>query len=259
MSHPALSLLRQLVRRELAGRYRGSLLGGAWAWLTPLAMLAIYTFVFGFVFKARWPAMGSGDAVDFALALYAGLLPFNFFAEALGRAPGAIVAQPNYVKKVVFPLALLPATIVLAALAHAAIGLGLLAAALAMTGKLSVWAWLTPLIWLPLAALTLGLVWFFAALGVFVRDTAALMGMALSALLFLSPVFYPASALPEALRPWLFLNPLTVPIEATRALLIEGHGPDWAALGLYALAAFGLAWLGWAWFDKTRRGFADVL
>lgn len=254
-----LPLLRQLVRREVSGRYRGSLLGIGWAFLNPLVMLAIYTFVFGFVFQTRWPGLEGEQGIGFAVALFAGLLPFNFFAEALGRAPSAIVAQPNYVKKVVFPLALLPMTIVLTALTHAGIGLALLVAAQAACGKLSLWVLIVPLAWLPLVILTLGLAWFFAALGVFLRDTGQLMGMALSALLFLSPVFYPASALPETLRPWLLLNPLTVPIETMRAVLIERHAPDWSTLAAYFMVALFIGWLGWRWFEKTRKGFADVL
>jgi len=253
------ALLVQLVRRDILGRYRGSLLGLAWSFVTPLAMLAIYTFVFGTVFKARWNPEAPEGPLAFALALFAGLIVFNLFAEVASRAPGLITANPNYVKKTVFPLALLPISAVAAALFHAGMSLAILLATLALLGQLNEWALTLPLLWLPFLAFVLGLAWWLASLGVFVRDLNQVMGMTVTALLFLSPVFYPASALPEALRPWIFLNPLAFPIEATRQVLVQGQPPDWTALGGYALAALLFAWSGWAWFARTRKGFADVL
>lgn len=253
------ALLSQLVRREVAGRYRGSLFGLAWSFFTPLAMLAIYTFVFGSVFKARWNPAGPEGPFDFALALFAGLIVFNFFAEVATRAPGLVTANPNYVRKVVFPLALLPLAAAGAALFHAAMSLAVLLAALGLAGRLSPWALALPLAWAPLVVFVLGLAWFLASLGVFLRDIGQLIGPAVTALLFLSPVLYPASALPETFRPWLFINPLTVPIEATRAMLIEAHAPDWLALGIFTLVAMAAGALGLIWFEKTKKGFADVL
>ncbi len=253
------ALLLQLVRRDVLGRYRGSLLGLAWSFVTPLMMLAIYTFVFGTVFKARWNPDGTEGPLEFALALFAGLIVFNLFAEVATRAPGLITGNPNYVKKTVFPLALLPMAATAAALFHAGMSLLILLAALAWLGRLSWWVLTLPLVWLPFLAFLLGLAWWLAALGVFLRDLGQIVGMAVTALLFLSPVFYPASALPEGLRPWAFVNPLAVPIEASRALLLEARPPDWAGLALYAGVALAFAWLGWVWFARTRRGFADVM
>lgn len=253
------ALFRQLLLREVSARYRGSYLGLAWSFVLPLAMLAIYTWVFGVVFRLRWQPQGEGGVVEFALALFAGLVVFNFFAEVCTRAPTLITAQPNYVKKVVFPLGVLPLVATTAALFHAGMSLAVLVAVLAVLGRLSWWVLALPLVWLPLVAFAAGLAWFLSALGVYVRDTAQIVGPAVSALLFLSPVFYPTQALPEAVRPWIFLNPLSVPIEATRSLLLDAHAPHWPALGAFALAGAAASWLGWLWFSRTRRGFADVL
>lgn len=253
------ALLVQLTRRDIAGRYRGSMLGLAWSFVAPLTMLAIYTFVFGSVFKARWYAHDEGGALAFALYLFAGLIVFNLFTEVLTRTPGLIAAHVNYVKKTVFPLALLPLATLLSALFHAFVSLTILLAALTLMGKSSaLWALLVP-VWLPLLFFLLGLGWLLAALGAYLRDLGQLSGMAASAVLFLSPVFYPVSALPEELQAWLWLNPLTVPIEATRAVLIDGVAPNWTALAVYLIAAGLWAWLGWVVFERLRPGFADVL
>lgn len=252
-------LLTTLARREVAARYRGSLLGMLWAVFTPLLLLTVYTFVFGFVYRARWGGMEQGGGVTFALVLFAGLNVFNLVAEALSRAPHAIVNTPAYVKKVVFPLEILPCVPVLAALFQTGVGFALLLAALALYQGLPATAWLLPVVLAPLLVLLLGLSWFLAALGVYVRDVAHLMGMVLTVALFLSPVFYPLSALPEPWRSLLLANPLTLMVEETRAVLIFGRLPQWGALGAYLAAALLVGWLGFVWFQKTRKGFADVL
>lgn len=255
-------LLRRLVWREVVGRYKGSWLGLSWSFLMPLFMLAIYSFVFGVVFKPPWKA-GTGSQLDFALELFAGLIVFNFFAETLGSAPSVITAQPNYVKKVVFPLELLVMAKAGAALFHALMSLAILLAAVAWTGQPTAWMLAAPLVFVPVFACAMGLAWFLAALGVYVRDVAQLIGPALTALLFLSPVFYPVSALPPPLQRWLWFNPLSVPIECLRSLL--GMGGAWAngcahvlVIG-YAVAAVVIAGVGWAVFAYLKRGFADVL
>lgn len=253
------ALLKRLVWREIVGRYRGAWLGLSWSVLTPLLMLVIYTFVFGVVFAPRVGAGGPGNHFDFALSLFAGLIVFNLFAEVVTRAPGLIVANPNYVKKVVFPLALLPLAALLAALFHAVVSLAILAAALAVTGKLGLTTLWLPLVWMPFLLMTAGFAWALAALGVFLRDLTQVVGMLSTALLFLSPVFYPVSALPPPIRPWLFMNPLTVPIEQTRAVLMLGQAPQWLELGVYGVIALVVAWAGLALFERTRPGFADVV
>lgn len=255
-------LVAQLVRREVVGRYRGSFLGLLWSFVTPVLMLAVYTFVFSLVFKARWTpgADDSHDQYEFALVLFAGLIVFNLFAECISRAPGLILSNVNYVKKVIFPLEILPVVSMGSALFHAAISLAVLLAFLLLLGKsLPATLLLLPLILLPLLLLTLGLSWLLASVGVFIRDVSQFVGMLVTVLMFMSPIFYPASALPEEVREWLFLNPLTFVIEQTRDVLIWGRAPDWRNLALYYGAAIATAWGGLWWFQKTRKGFADVL
>ncbi len=251
-------LLASLVRRDLAARYRGSLLGAAWSLLQPLLLLGVYGFVFGVVYAARWGSPHETRA-PFALVLFAGLIVFQLVADVLSRAPLTIVSQPSLVTKVVFPLEILPAVPVGAALVQAGVNLGLLLTALAMTAGLPATALWLPVVLAPLAVLLLGLSWFLAALGVYVRDIGHLMGMVLTAALFLSPVLYPLERVPLPWRHLLLANPLTVPVEAVRAVLLAGEPPAWEALGLYFLVALAGAAGGLAWFHTTRRGFADVL
>lgn len=254
------SLLVTLAQRDVLGRYRGSLLGLAWALVTPLLMLLVYTFVFGVVFQARWGAAPVESRADFALALFAGLLVFNLFAECVLRAPRLVVEHANFVKKVVFPLEILPLVVLLGALFHMAIGLAVwLLAHLALAGPPPWTALLLPLAILPVLLLALGLGWLVSSLGVFLRDMGQVISVLLTALLFLAPVFYPLKAVPENVRDWFYLNPLTPPIEMARDLLLWGVLPSPALWSLSLAAAALAAWAGFAWFQKTRKGFADVL
>lgn len=256
--HP--SLIWQFARRDILGRYRGSLLGLSWAVISPLMMLLVYTFVFVGVFKARWPGAGEHGGAAFALQIFAGLAVFNFFSEVLNRTPHLIVEQPHLVKKVTFPLEILPFVAVLAGLFHLLLNaLILLAGSRMIFGPLPSSALALPLIWLPMIPLMLGLGWFFSALGVFVRDIAQIMGMALNLLLFLSPIFYSASSVPEEVRFWMHLNPLTLMIENTRHALFTGQLPDWSSWLAYLALSCGVALLGAYFFQSTRQGFADVL
>lgn len=252
------SLIWQFVKRDVLSRYRGSWLGLSWSFITPLMMLAVYTFVFHEVFRSRWGQSDAGG-IDFALRMYAGLVVFNFFAECISRAPRLIVDQPNLVKKVVFPLELLAWVSICSALFHLAINVVVLLLGILFTGELHLTALLLPLVWLPLLPLVLGLTWFLAALGVYLRDIAQLIGLMVSFLMFMSPVFYPVSALPERWRFWLHLNPLTLIIENTRLVLLEGGIPAMLPLAIYFVIAMAVAALGALWFRATRRGFADVL
>jgi len=253
-------LIAQMSRREVAGRYKGSALGLAWSFFNPVFMLAVYTFVFSVVFKARWDVGGEESKAQFAVVLFVGLIVHGLFAEVLNRAPGLILGNVNYVKKVVFPLEILPVVGMGAALFHSLVSLGVLLIAFAMfNGYLHWTAVLTPLVLLPFVILTLGLAWMLASLGVFLRDVGQTIGIVTIAMLFLAPVFYPVTAVPEEIRPWIMANPLTFIIEQAREVLIWGRLPNWAGLGLYTLAATAVAWAGYAWFQKTRKGFADVL
>lgn len=253
------SLIYASAKREVLGRYRGSALGLLWSFFNPLFMLTVYTFVFSEVFKARWSA-ASASKTEFALVLFAGLIVFNLFAECINRAPGLIISNTNYVKKVVFPLEILPLVGLLAAAYHMLISLSVWLAAYAILfGFPHATVLLIPLIVLPFCLFIMGLSWALASLGVFLRDVSQLIGVVVTTLMFLSPIFYPVSALPETYRHILYLNPLTPVIEMTREVLYWGKLPDFALLGIYWLATGLIAWLGFVWFQKTRKGFADVL
>ena len=253
-------LILQMTRREVVGRYKGSVLGLVWSFLTPILMLAVYTFVFSVVFKARWGTDGDESKTQFALVLFVGMIVHGLFAEVLNRAPGLILSNVNYVKKVVFPLHVLPVITMGAALFHASISLiVLLIAFVLFNGYLQWTAIFIPFVLLPLVILTLGVAWMLASLGVFLRDVGQTVGIITTVMLFLAPIFYPITALPEEIRPWIMANPLTFIIEEARKVLILGHMPDWAGLGVYTFAATAVASAGFAWFQKTRKGFADVL
>jgi lipopolysaccharide transport system permease protein len=234
-------------------------MGVLWSFLTPLFMLAVYTFVFGFVLQSRWGGRVDNQA-EFALVLFAGLVVYSLFADCVNRAPGLIVSHAAYVKKIVFPLEILPWAVMASALFHAAISLGVLLLFSVCLHPVLPWTVMTvPLVLFPLVLFTMGVSWFLASLGVFLRDTGHVIGLLTSALLFLSPVLYPVSALPEPVRSYLFLNPLTFPIEQFRDVVLWGQVPNWRGVGIYLVVSWGVAWLGFVWFQKTRYGFADVL
>lgn len=252
-------LIGALIRREVVGRYRGSTFGILWSFFNPVFMLTVYTFVFSVVFKARWNA-ASDSKTEFALVLFAGLIVFNMFSECVNRAPGLILSNVNYVKKVVFPLEILPVVAIGAAMFHAVISLAVwFIAYFLFFGVPATTAIYLPLVVFPLAMLILGLSWALASLGVYLRDVGQFIGIVTTVLMFLSPIFYPASALPEAYRHFLYLNPMTPVIEMTRDVLYWGKAPDWQVWSWSAVASAVVAWLGFAWFQKTRKGFADVL
>jgi lipopolysaccharide transport system permease protein len=253
------SLVKALVHREVVGRYRGSIMGILWSFFNPVFMLIIYTFVFSVVFKARWDT-GSDSKTEFALVLFAGLIVFNLFAECFNRSPGLILSNINYVKKVVFPLEILPWVVLGSALFHATVSLGVwLIAYFILFGVPHITVLLVPLVFVPLLLFIMGLTWILASLGVYLRDVSQFVGVFTTVLMFLSPIFYPASALPEKYRNFLLLNPLTPAIEQARQVLFWGKLPNMTLLAFYLLGAAFVAWLGFAWFQKTRKGFADVL
>ena len=254
-------LIIQMIKREVAGRYKGSVLGLAWSFFNPIFMLVVYTFVFSEIFKSRWGGVGGDDSkTQFALVLFAGMIVLSLFSEVLNRAPSLILGNVNYVKKVVFPLEILPVIAIGAALFHSLISLCVLLAAFVFFNGYMQWtAIFTPLVLLPLVILATGFAWMLASLGVFLRDVGQTIGIITTVLMFLSPVFYPVSAVPERFQSFILANPLTFIIEQAREVLIWGHLPNWLGLSAYTLAAILIAWSGYAWFQKTRKGFADVL
>jgi lipopolysaccharide transport system permease protein len=253
-------LILQMTRREVVGRYRGSLIGVAWSFINPLLMLCLYTFVFSVVFKSRWGVSENESRVDFAIILLAGMIVFGIFSDVVNRAPGLIVSNVNYVKKVVFPLEILPWVAVGSTLFHNCVSLVvLLLVQLVLTLSLPWTVVLFPLVILPLIFIALGLAWFLAATGVFVRDVGQITGVITTVAMFLSALFYPVSALPPAYQPWLKLNPLVLIIAESRNVLVFGKLPDWRALSITLLSSLIVAFAGFWWFQKIRKGFADVI
>jgi lipopolysaccharide transport system permease protein len=252
-------LVWQLTKRDVIGRYRGSLMGLLWSFFNPILMLAIYTFVFSVVFRARWGGGITGQQ-DFAIILFVGLIVHAMFAECINRSPSIILNNVNYVKRVVFPLEILPWMALGSALFHATISVGVLLVFYGLVNLHIHWTVIfLPVVLIPLALVTIGISWFLASVGVFVRDVGQATGIVTTVMLFLAPVFYPVSALPETYRHLLHLNPLTFIIEQARNVIVWGQMPNWFGLGVYLSIGIGVAWIGFAWFQLTRRGFADVM
>lgn len=246
--------------REFVGRYRGSTMGIAWSFFHPILMLAVYTVFFSMLFRTRGIDGIEEGKTGFAIFLFVGIMMHGFFAECVNRAPRSIIDNVNYVKKVVFPVEILPWTIMISALFHALISLVvLLVVQLALDQNLPWTIIFIPMIFLPLMMLAMGFAWFLAAAGVFFRDVGQVTGVFTTVLLFLSPVFYSASALPEPFRSWINLNPLSFVIGESRHVLIEGLMPNWALLGTGYLGSFVVMWAGFWCFQRLRPYFANVL
>lgn len=253
------SLIYSLTKREVVGRYRGSVMGLAWSFFNPVLMLAVYTFVFSVVFKARW-AGGSESKTEFALVLFAGLMVFNLFAECVNRAPTLILSNVNYVKKVIFPLEILPVVAFGSATFHLFINILVwLLFYLVFFGLPTVTILLLPVVLIPLILMTLGVSWLLASLGVYLRDVSQIVGVITTVLMFLSPIFFPIAALPEQYQPLLQLSPLTFVVEQARDVMIWNKQVLWRDWGIQTILSVCVVWLGFAWFQKTRKGFADVL
>ncbi len=253
-------VITALTRREIASRYRSSLFGSGWMVITPLLMLGIYTLVFGVIFRSRWPGAEAQGIGGYAIHIYLGLLLIGVLQETLGRAPGLILEQPNYVNKVVFPLETLPWVSLLTGLFHFAMGfLLLIAFGLVLGGSIGWNALWLPLVVAPFALCLLGLSALFAALGVYLRDLKQVMGSLITMLMFLSPIFYVRAHAPLLMQHLMAFNPLTVPVEQARVVVLTDRAPDFAALGEYTLAALLVYALGSAVFARLRPGFADVL
>ena len=253
------ALLYRFIVREVVGRYRGSFFGLAWSFFHPLLMLAIYTIVFSMVFEAKWSEQ-SQSPVGFSLVLFVGMILHGFFSECIVRSPTVVLTNVNYVKKVVFPLEILPPAALGSALFHAAISFGvLLGMFVALHGLPPPTLVAAPILMIPLVLVAVGASWFLASLGVYVRDVGQIASVLATVLLFLSPVFYSASAVPAPMRWIMRINPLAITIGQMRDSVLWGRWPDLSTLAIYFLLSLLFAWLGFAWFQKTRTGFADVL
>jgi lipopolysaccharide transport system permease protein len=254
-----LYLLAQMVQREVLERYRGSMLGLLWSFALPLLMLGVYMFVFSVVFEIRWGVERESN-VDFGVVLFAGLIVHALLSECMTRSPGVITGNAQFVKKVVFPLEILPLVVLGTALFHFIVSVFILLVFVLLSGSgLPVTALWLPVVIAPLVMLTAGISWFLASLSVYLRDIGQLMGIVSTVLLFLSPMFYPITSVPEQWRAWMYLNPITAIIIEVREVAIWGNNPNWTVLGIYSLIAITVMVLGYLWFMSTRRGFADVL
>lgn len=254
-------LLWQFSMRNVQARYKGSVLGLVWMFVQPLMMLSVYTFVFSVVLKAKW-GVGAADESNgsFAVVMFCGMALYNLFSESISMCCSCVNANANLVKKVIFPVEILPAAQVLSTFV-----LGLAWFVLLFIGSwivLGFVGWtmlLLPIVLLPLMFFTLGMSYFVASLGVFVKDTQYVVGVLLQILFFATPIFYPVSAVPEELRWVLNWNPLTVFIEQARNVFLYGLVPDWLFLGIATLVSLVVLQLGFFFFARTKRGFADVL
>jgi lipopolysaccharide transport system permease protein len=254
------ALILQLAQREVVSRYRGSIMGVAWSFVNPLLMLAVYMYMFSVVFKARWDLDINQNQSTFAILVFIGLMVHGIFSECVNRAPALVLGNSNYVKRVVFPLEILPCVALGSTLFHAGVSLVmLLGAQLWLNHTLSPTAAFFPILLLPLVFVTMGLAWFFAALGVYLRDVGQTVGLFTTIVLFLSPVFYPRSVLPRDFQEWLKFSPITLPLEEGRKALIFGQTPDFGGWAIYMVISVVVAWLGFWSFQKCRKGFADVL
>jgi lipopolysaccharide transport system permease protein len=253
------ALIVQVARRDIVGRYRGSFIGLFWSFFNPLLMLLIYTFVFGVIFKSRWTDQVGGH-FQFAIILFSGLNINSMFAECANRAPMLIVENTNFVKKVVFPLEILSWSTLGSALFHLLVSTVVLLIISLFANATVPWTIiLFPIVVMCFMPFVAGTIWLLASLGVFLRDLKQAIGIITTALMFLAPIMYPRELIPEPYRVWMNLNPLTVIVEASQNVLVWGRPPAWSHLGLYALASCLFAWLAFAWFERTRKGFADVL
>ncbi len=253
------ALIYALTKREITGRYRGSYFGILWSFINPIFMLLVYTIFFGHILQVKWGA-GEDSNVQFGLILFAGLIMFNFFSESLNRAPALILNNPNFVKKVVFPIEVLPWISVGAALFHLLISL--IAWFLGYVFFVGVPQGTFPLalaIMIPPVFLTMGFSWMLASLGVYFRDISQLIGPLMTTLMFLSPIFFSMSALPEDFRILVSISPITPAVVQFREALFFGTTPTIFSFGIYLLVSLIIAWFGFAWFQKTRNGFADVI
>jgi lipopolysaccharide transport system permease protein len=252
-------LLWDLVKRDFIGRYKGSMLGVFWSLFNPLFMLAIYTLVFSVAFKARW-GVGEESKVAFAIVLFSGMIVHSLFAECLNRSPSLITSNPNYVKKVIFPLEILPWMALLSSLLHFLVSFVVLLFFCVLAGAtVHIGTLLIPIILAPLILMMLGLSWIFASLGVYLRDLSQIMGMVTTVAMFMAPVFYPIDTLPETYRALLVWNPITLPIIQLRDAMLWGKPLMWDQW-MFSMVIGGLVcFIGYWWFQKSRRGFADVL
>ncbi len=251
-------LIFSLAKRELLTRYKGSVLGTVWALVTPVVMIAIFTFIFAGIFGARFGA--SQSHWDYALYLFCGLLPWTMFQETLQQSASTIVSHANLVKRVVFPLETLPVAQAFSSLGNQLFAtIALLIATVVIQQQLHLTAAWFPLLLIPQLLFTLGAAWLIASLGVFLRDISQGITLLLMAWMYLTPIIYPESIVPERFRLFINLNPFTPLVRSYRRIFLEGVPPDWLGLAYFSGFAIVSFLVGYWWFARTRKNFADVI
>lgn len=253
-------LIAHMTWREVAGRYKGSILGILWSFINPIIMLAIYTFIFSVVFKAKWGIESSSSKTDFALILFVGLIFHSLLSEVINKAPILILSNSNYVKKILFPLEILTIVSLFGAIFHLLMNIIVLFVAFfIINGYLNWTIMFLPLLIFPFSIFILGVAWVLTSIGAYFRDINQTIGVITTILLFVAPIFFPITAIPENIRPLLFLNPLTFVVEQARALIVFGVFPDLLGVFIYWALSIIVFWSGYTFFQRTREGFADVL
>lgn len=257
-------LIKRLAVREILSRYRGSIIGLGWSIITPLMMVTVYTFVFSVVFQAKWKGTTVADQatnhLSFGVTLFAGLIVYQVFAECLTRAPSMILENPTYIKKIVFPLETLPWVVLTGALFNFAAALiVLIVVHTVLLGLPPASILLLPVVLIPLSLLCLSVMWIFSSVGVYIRDLSQVVNVLVTLVMFMCPVFYSLEMVPEQLRGFMYLNPMTLIVVTARGLAIKGAFPTPWAFVLYTLGTFLLAWASLMFFRKVKKGFADVI
>ena len=254
------ALILELARRDIEQRHRGSYLGPAWRLVYPLVQLAIYTFIFGVVFRVPWPSSANNGLASKAILFYCGLAPVVFFTECVGRAPSLITGSRNYVKRVVFPLEVLPLSAAIGSLLQLLINMCVIVAGHILSGGAVSWTLLlAPLVLVPLVLLALGISWLLASVGVLVRDVSHGLVLLLQLVPLVTPVFYPIEVLPDGFRALVKLNPLTAIVESFRRILLWQRPPDWLELGAWTIVGVLVVVTGLRLFNYTKQDFADVV
>lgn len=254
------SLIFQFTRREIYLKYKGSFFGVTWAFVQPLLLLAVYTYVFSVIFDMKWGSAAQGGRLEFAMALFVGILTFNFLGELANAAPTLIIGHANYVKKVIFPLEILPLVKLLGTAVHSCVGILIVLVVTLLTEQRLPWTIvLLPVVWVPMALFALGWGYLLSALGVFIRDLGSTIGVVVNMFFFVSPIFYPIDAVPEDLKIFCQLNPIALFVEDARRVVLWNQPPDWYWLSGAGLLSIVLFWAGYLFFMKSKRAFADVI
>ncbi|MGE7950641.1 ABC transporter permease [Lysinibacillus xylanilyticus] len=255
------NLIKQLTKRDFELKYKGSFLGGIWSFITPLIMLAVYTFIFSVVFNARWGIEQSDNKFEFAMIIFSGLIIYNIFNETVSKSTTIILSNVNYVKKVIFPLDILPLTTLLSSLINAFFNIVVLAVGIAIfvPDWNFMWIFISLIYLIPISLFSLGFAYVVASIGVYIRDLAYTVGVLLNILFYVTPIFYPISLVPEFMHPIMNLNPLTYVIEGYRDAVFAGKFPDWGSFLVFTLSGYVFMLLSIWLFRKLKRGFADVI